>query len=81
MHGNVLEWCEDSFGPYSKGPDTDPKGPASGVRRVLRGGGWFFGAVDLRSVYRIRGDPGNRARFGGFRLALGPELQPVRPAG
>ncbi len=73
MHGNVWEWCRDWYGDYPSGLVTDPVGPDSGVRRVLRGGGWLDGAQLLRSAYRHRGAPGSRLDGPGFRLALGPE--------
>jgi len=75
MHGNVYEWCQDWFGDYSEGPVVDPPGPATGVRRVLRGGSWVDDGRPARSAYRSHIAPGNRARNFGFRLALGPELR------
>ena len=35
--GNVAEWVQDWFGPYSKKPQTDPTGPESGRHSVVRG--------------------------------------------
>ena len=69
MHGNVLEWCEDWFAKTASG-DVDPKGPASGSFRVLRGGSWFYYARDCRSAYRLKRDPNIRNFIFGFRLAL-----------
>ncbi len=68
MHGNVLEWCYDWFGPFDA-KATDPKGPSIGSFRVLRGGCWFFYARDCRSAYRLKRDPALRNAIFGFRLA------------
>ena len=69
MHGNVLEWCSDWFAKTATG-SVDPKGPASGSFRVLRGGSWFYYARDCRSAYRQKRDPGIRNFVFGFRLAI-----------
>ncbi|MBI4604138.1 MAG: SUMF1/EgtB/PvdO family nonheme iron enzyme [Planctomycetes bacterium] len=70
MHGNVWEWCEDWYGAYPQGEVTDPRGPSSGVSRVLRGGSWDSDPRNCRSANRYRIEPGFRNDGIGFRLAL-----------
>ncbi|HWP68705.1 MAG TPA: SUMF1/EgtB/PvdO family nonheme iron enzyme, partial [Rectinemataceae bacterium] len=41
MGGNAAEWCDDWFGPYSKDAATDPRGPASGKDKVIKGGSFI----------------------------------------
>ena len=67
MHGNVCEWCEDWYGVYPPGSVTDPKGPVTGVFRVLRGGDIY--KSDDRSSYRDKNTPTSRESNYGFRLA------------
>ena len=68
MLGNVFEWVQDWYGPYPGGAVTDPTGPGSGSKRVMRGGSWADWPVLCRSAYRFRGSPGYRREFLGFRL-------------
>jgi len=67
--GNVYEWCQDWYGTYSSGYQTDPTGPASGAYRMLRGGSWLFYANFVRSAHRDIHRPGWRSDNIGFRLA------------
>ena len=71
MSGNVWEWCSDWYGDYPEGSVTDPKGPASGDSRVLRGGSWGSYARFCRSASRGRFIPGYRVDIDGFRLCTG----------
>ncbi len=72
MHGNVREWCLDWFGVYPGGSVTDPKGPATGSFRVIRGGGWFSDASNCRSADHGSGEPDSKSSDCGFRVVLAP---------
>ena len=72
MSGNVWEWCSDWYGGYSAGAQTNPQGPSSGSRRVLRGGGWFYNARCCRVSYRISHAPEYSSSDNGLRLVLVP---------
>ena len=54
MHGNVAEWCSDRYSEtyYRQSPDKDPRGPAEGKERSLRGGAWNSSPESCRSAYR-----------------------------
>lgn len=75
MHGNVYEWCLDSYSAYSSAAVTDPL-VTGGASRVLRGGGWRSNSFDCRSAYRHNSDPGFTDIGLGFRVVLAPGLVP-----
>jgi formylglycine-generating enzyme required for sulfatase activity len=54
MHGNAWEWVQDWYDAkyYAGSPSSDPKGPASGQYRVLRGGSSLSEARYARSSAR-----------------------------
>lgn len=72
MSGNVYEWCQDWYGSYSSGSQTNPTGPSSGSFRVYRGGSWYFNARRCRVSARRGYSPINRDNDLGFRVVLIP---------
>ena len=70
MHGNVSEWCQDWYGPYTEAAETDPAGPDSGTTRSARGGSWHDSPAGCRSAARTAAEPSFRSALRGFRILV-----------
>ena len=77
MHGNVAEWCLDSFVPYTAAPVTDPFAPG-GANPPVRGGTWSTGngPASCRSAIRFGYTGGLAVPELGFRYVLAPIRTP-----
>ena len=70
MLGNVYEWVQDWKGPYPGGEVTDPKGPARGKFRLIRGGSWETGPKSCRATHRLDATAGFRIHALGLRVLM-----------
>src|SRR5205085_1220638 len=69
--GNVWEWVSDWYAAdyYGQGASHDPRGPAVGNLRIVRGGSWVNDDVSmLRCAYRHKVPPDTFAYSIGFRI-------------
>lgn len=80
MAGNVYEWCYDYYKSsyYSMPAYQNPRGPATSMFKVLRGGSWYHDKEELRCSDRFRYMPVARVSFVGFRVAWDPRKAPVK---
>jgi len=72
MHGNAREYCLDWYKEnIGEDPVTDPKGPETGYKRVLRSGSYYFGPKECRSAFRSHCSyADNYNNDSGFRAVL-----------
>jgi len=70
MHGNVWEWCEDTWHANYNGAPADGSAwiGTDIANRVSRGGGFDNGATGTRSAFRSGVAPAYRADSLGFRV-------------
>ena len=62
------DWYSDTY--YDESPSRKPKGPATGLARVVRGGSWDSRPTVLSGSVRNWGHRGYREGDFGFRCAM-----------
>jgi formylglycine-generating enzyme required for sulfatase activity len=74
LAGNAWEWTADLFAAdaYVVTSPVNPRGPASGAQRVVRGGSWRYPPIALRLAHRNRLGEGESQPDLGFRCAYDP---------
>jgi formylglycine-generating enzyme len=75
MLGNVWEMCSTRYGPYPKGPVTDPEDGDPKRGFAVRGGGWSNSPRDVRCATRNADPPHFCHSNLGFRVAFAVAAQ------
>ena len=73
MTGNAWEWCQDWYGAYSAGAQSNPQGPDSGSSRVLRSGSYTTTSERCAAKYRQSRQADYPDVHIGLRIVLEPE--------
>jgi len=71
MSGNTYEWCFDWYAAYPSTVQKNPRGPASGTRRIMRSGCHYRPAYNARTTNRWHAPPGGARQYIGFRAVIG----------
>jgi formylglycine-generating enzyme required for sulfatase activity len=72
VHGNVGEWVDDHYTPYTPGAQVDPRNVQTEGTMVIRGGSWFIHQYWLRSSARFSQPRQTKSYTAGFRLIRNP---------
>lgn len=80
MHGQLWEWCADTFQAPPAPLTTKPADASDRSHRVLRGGSWLDDGWNARSAYRFGLTPDYAVDVIGFRpcpssISPGPEVK------
>lgn len=72
MAGNVMEWVDDWYDRryYEQAPNVNPRGPAEGEFKVIRGGSWLSSEAGVTVTARNHYDPRVARANLGFRCAV-----------
>jgi formylglycine-generating enzyme required for sulfatase activity len=80
LAGNVWEWVEDAFLPYTTDVQTDPVVRQDGAVHTLRGGGWNRSYAAMVVTYRGAAHFTYQVPALGFRCVRGEPLPTPSPA-
>jgi serine/threonine protein kinase len=72
MHGNVNEWCSDSYNRYGAHDDPQEEATPFGLPHVIRGGSFKQSYGACRAGARSHSRPEQREDDLGFRVAMDP---------
>ncbi len=73
MAGNLAEWTWDWLDTYPSDPQTNPRGPDTGVNKVYRGGSWWLEYFRARCADRAESKPWDAIGTVGFRIVVSGE--------